>query len=256
MEQLRQSAPDWCFFRDGMDPIQYYTTLKRIGYDAVEMVDPQRWTIAEQAGLQILNISGPGMQQGLNKKANQPELLTNIRSEIQRASVQQIPHLIIFSGNRDGQADEEGLANCVDVITQLAPDAEKAGVTLVFEVLNQHDHPDYMADYGEFAFDVVKAVSSPNVEVLYDIYHMFRMGEDVVTAVTQHLEYIAHLHVAGSPTRNFPGPEQETDYQHVVRAIHAAGYRGYWGQEFLPAGDSLTEAEQAFQLFQSYIEQS
>lgn len=255
MEQLRQSAPDWCFFRDGTDPVQYYTTLKRIGYDAVEMVDPQRWTIAEQAGLQILNIPGPGMQQGLNKRANHSELLAAIRNDIQRASVRQIPHLIIFSGNRDGQADDEGVANCVDAIKQLAPEAEQSGVTLVFEVLNAHDHPDYMADYGAFAFDVVKAVSSPNVKVLYDIYHMFRMGEDVVTAVTTHVEYIAHLHVAGSPNRDFPGPEQETDYGHVVRAIHAAGYRGYWGQEFLPTGDPLTEAEDAFRLFQSYIEQ-
>jgi hydroxypyruvate isomerase len=113
-----------------------------------------------------------------------------------------------------------------------------------------------MADYGAFAFDVVKAVSSLHVKVLYDIYHMFRMGEDVVNAVINHLEYIAHLHVAGSPKRNFPGLDQEIDYRRVVHSIHTAGYRGYWGQEFLPTGDSLTEAEQAFRLFQSYLEKS
>jgi hydroxypyruvate isomerase len=109
MAQLHQSAPDWCFFKAGMDPVRYYTTLKRIGYDAVEMVDPQRWPIATQAGLQILTMSGPGMQQGLNKRANHPELLAQIRAAIERASVQQIPNLIIFSGNRNGQADDEGI---------------------------------------------------------------------------------------------------------------------------------------------------
>lgn len=253
MEQLRQSVPDWCFFKEGMNPVQYYTTLKQIGYDAVEMVDPQRWPIARQAGLQILTMSGPGMQQGLNKRANHPELLAKIRADIQCAAAQQIPNLIIFSGNRNGQADDEGIAICIDAIKQLAPDAEQAGVMLLFEVLNTYDHPDYMAVYGAFVFEVVKAVSSPNVKVLYDIYHMFRMGEDVVPTVTEHLEYIAHLHVAGSPKRDFPGPNQEIDYQHVVRAIHAAGYRGYWGQEFLPTGDPLTEAEQALRLFQSYL---
>jgi hydroxypyruvate isomerase len=237
-----------------MDPVQYYSTLKQIGYEAVEMVDPQRWPIAKQAGLQILNISGPGMQKGLNKPAHHPELLARIRADIQRAAANQIPHVIIFSGNRDKQTDADGLAYCIEAVKQLAPDAEHAGVTLVFEVLNTYDHPDYMAAYGAFAFDVVKAVSSPNVKVLYDIYHMVRMGEDVVSAVTNHVEYIAHLHVAGSPQRDFPGPKQEIDYQHVVRSIQAAGYRGYWGQEFLPVSDPLTEAEQAFQLFQEYLQ--
>ncbi len=126
-------------------------------------------------------------------------------------------------------------------------------MTLVLEVLNKFDHADYQADNSEFAFAFARACASQRVKVLYDIYHMQRMGEDLVATIIKNLDLIAHLHIAGSPKRNFPSPDQETDYRTLVRRIHAAGYRGYWGQEFLPAGDSLEELGRAFKLFDSYL---
>ena len=48
-----------------------------------------------------------------------------------------------------------------------------------FEVFNRFDHPDYVADNSAFAYDVVTRVNSKSLRVLYDIYHMLRMEEDV-----------------------------------------------------------------------------
>jgi len=119
-------------------------------------------------------------------------------------------------------------------------------------MLNSFDHPGYMADRGAFGFDIVKAIASPCVKVLYDIYHMHRMGEDVMKDLAGNLPHIAHLHIAGSPKRDFPGADQQVDYAEIVRLLVARGYAGSWGMEFVPARDSLDELEKAARLFQSY----
>ena len=45
-------------------------------------------------------------------------------------------------------SDEEGLENCARGLRQIAPHAEKKGVTLCVELLNSKvDHKDYMCDH-------------------------------------------------------------------------------------------------------------
>ena len=188
----------------------------------------------------------------MNCLENHANLIPQIEELIQVAKTNEIEHIVIFSGNRDGQLDEEGLRNVIQAGKQLASAAERAGVTLALEVLNAHDHPDYQADHTAFAIGFARAISSPMVKVLYDIYHMARMGEDVITDMRTNTEYIAHLHVAGSPKRDFPGSQQEIDYEGVIKAAQEAGYSGYWGQEFLPSEDRFVELERVCQLFEQY----
>ena len=253
MPTLKQSVPDWCFYRESDDPAAYYQRLKAIGFQGVEMLPTERWAAAKQAGLKLVNIGAPGMENGLNRLENHPNLLPQIEALIQVAKENEIEHIILFSGNRDGQPDEEGMRNVIQAGKQLAPTAEEAGVMLAVEVLNTYDHPDYQADHTAYVMEFARAVSSPMVKVLYDIYHMQRMGEDVVKDIRENVEYIAHLHTAGSPKRDFPGPKQETDYESVVKAAQAAGYTGFWGQEFIPGEDRFTELERVFQLFNEYL---
>ena len=249
MPHVRLSAPDWCFYKDVPDPAAYYRRLKSLGIAAVEMVEPSRWEYARQAGLPILNQSGPGMTRGLNRVAHHAQLLLEIRALIVEAAAAAIAHVIVFSGNREGQDDEEGKRNVVAGLKKLAPDAERAGVTLVFEMLCAQDHPDYQADHSGYGFDVVNAVGSPSVKVLYDLYHMSRMGEDVVQDVVSHRELIAHLHAAESPQRSIPRRDGEIGYGRIVEAISAAGYDGYWGLEFVAQGDVVAELKQAVATF-------
>jgi hydroxypyruvate isomerase len=103
------------------------------------------------------------------------------------------------------------------------------------------------------------------VKVLYDIYHAHshagnaEQGEytgdrsNSADQIVSQLEYIGHLHIAGSPKRNFPGEDQEIDYRSLVAKVHQAGYRGFWGQEFIPAVEPFEELESARQLFDSFV---
>jgi hydroxypyruvate isomerase len=253
MAKLRQSVPDWCFFRKDFEPATYYRRLGEIGCSGVEMVAPERWPAARAAGLEIVNLSAPGMQDGFNRLDRHAQLLPEIREAIAQAAANGIAQLIVFSGNRGSLGPEEGRGNCVRALKELAGAAEKSRVTLVFEMLNGHDHPDYQADSSAFGFEVVRAVGSPAVKVLYDIYHLHRMGEELAGPLLRNLDLVAHIHVAGSPRRDFPGPAQEIDYRDLIARVHAAGYRGCWGQEFIPRRDPLQELEQAVGLFESFV---
>src|SRR5579859_5950958 len=107
MEKLKLSAPDWCFYKDHFQPEEYYGKLAEMGYGAVEMVPPGRREAARAAGLKILNLPGPGMDQGLNDKSNHASLSGQLKQAITEAAAAGIPAVIVFSGRR-GRISEEG----------------------------------------------------------------------------------------------------------------------------------------------------
>ena len=62
--------------------------------------------------------------------------------------------------------------------------AEDNGVTICVELLNSKvNHPDYQGDRTAFGVAVVKAVGSPRVKLLYDIYHMQIMEGDLIKTI-------------------------------------------------------------------------
>ncbi len=100
MTRMMFSATDGSFIPRANDSGSYYDHLNDIGYDGVEMVNPLRWEKARAAGLQIVNMSGPGMTTGLTRRETHAELLPALRDVIATAGANGIPQVIIFSGNR------------------------------------------------------------------------------------------------------------------------------------------------------------
>lgn len=252
MEKLKLSAPDWCFFPKDSKPEDYYGELKKIGYAAVEMADQSRWRTIKDVGLEIINLAGPGMEKGLNRTENHGELLPQIKDAITLAGKNKIPNVIIFSGNRKGQDDAEGIVNCLKGISEVLPVAKANNVVLLFEMLNSFDHKDYQADKSAYGFEVVKRAKSPCLKVLYDIYHMEKMGCDSIMDITGNLQMIGHIHIAESPKRDIPTRDGNIKYGKIVPAIVKAGYKGYWGMEFLTT-DSLKELKASAELFNSLV---
>jgi len=156
---------------------------------------------------------------------------------------------VVFSGNRAGMSDGEGIANCIAGLKRVTPTAEKHGVTLCLEMLNSKvDHKDYHADHTAWAVQVVQGVASPRLKLLYDIYHMQIMEGDVIATVTKYKDYIAHYHTGGVPGRNEIDDSQELHYPAIVKAIRATGYDGFLGQEFIPKRDPITSMGEAFKI--------
>jgi hydroxypyruvate isomerase len=117
------------------------------------------------------------------------------------------------------------------------------------ELLNSKvDHKDYQGDHTAFGVAVVKAVASPRVKLLYDIYHMQIMEGDLIRTIRDNREYIAHFHTGGVPGRNELDDTQEVNWRTVADAIADTGFQGYFAHEFIPKREPMTSLREAVEL--------
>ena len=80
---------------------------------------------------------------------------------------------------------------------------------------------------------VLRAVDSPNVKGLYDIYHAGIMEGNVTAKILTNLDIIGHFHAAGIPGRH-EMKDGEQNYPFLCRKIDEAGFQGYLGLEYIP----------------------
>jgi hydroxypyruvate isomerase len=131
--------------------------------------------------------------------------------------------------------------------------AEAARVTLLLEPLNTRlDHPGCFLNNSALAVDVVRQTASPHVKVLYDIYHMHMMGEDVLGEIERNMAWIGYIHVADSPGRHQPGTG-EIDFAAVAELLDRLKYRGFVGMEFASQGSSDEAVRTPLELFGRFI---
>ena len=249
MAKIKQSLAWWCFGRHAT-PEQLIAEAKRIGYAGVEMCPEELWPQVREGGLKIITMGGHhSLTDGLNKRENHDRIEAEINRNLEKAAQWQIPALIVFSGNRNSLDDERGKEITAEGLQRVAKAAEDAGVTLVLELLNSKvDHADYQCDRTAWGVEVCKAVNSPRVKLLYDIYHMQIMEGDVIRTLRDNIAFIGHFHTAGNPGRNDLDETQELYYPAIMRAIAATEYDGYVGQEFSPRGEPFAALEHAFKV--------
>jgi hydroxypyruvate isomerase len=246
--RLRQSVSRWCYGKIPLDDL--CEAAKSIGYSSVELLSEQDWGTPKKHGLQCAMANGFGsIPVGFNRLDNHDKLVADAERMIPLVADAGIPNIVVFSGNRAGMSDAEGIANCITGLKRVTPTAEKHGVTLCLEMLNSKvDHKDYQADHTAWAVEVVKGVASPRLKLLYDIYHMQIMEGDVVATIRANAQHIAHYHTGGVPGRAEIDETQELNYRRVMQAIVDTGFTGFVGQEFVPKRDPLTSLKQAFQI--------
>jgi hydroxypyruvate isomerase len=216
----------------------------------MDLVSPADWPTCRKYGITPAMVLGAGtFANGWNRKENHPKLQEQARESILRAAAAKVPNVITLFGNRGALTDEEGKANCVEGLNKVKKLAEDSGVTLCVELLNSKvDHKDYQGDHTQFGVDVVKAVGSPRVRLLYDIYHMQIMEGDVIRTIRDNIDSIAHFHVAGVPGRHEIDDTQEVNWHAVATAIAGLGYDGYIAHEFVPLGDPIASLRQAVRI--------
>ena len=186
---------------------------------------------------------------GLNKKKNHEKCLAMMRDAIEATSAAGFKNIICFSGNREGQDDEEGMKVCAEALKQVVGLAEQKKVTINMELLNSKvDHHDYMCDHTKWGVALVKMVGSDRFKLLYDIYHMQIMEGDVIRTIGANRAYYGHYHTGGNPGRHEIDDTQELNYPCIVKAILETGYKGFLGQEFIPVRDPLTSLAQGFRI--------
>jgi hydroxypyruvate isomerase len=256
---IQQSIAHWCFSEHWSveQTIEHAVDLSIHGCTSVELVDPKYFPLLKEKGLvcaigQIDMAPDPPFVKGWNNPKHHEKLLKATRDSIDACSEYGFPNVIAFTGMNDGMSKEEGAKNCVEGFKKIIDHAEKKNVTLCLEVLNTRDdthpmkgHPGYMGDDTEYVVDIIRKVDSPNLKLLFDVYHIQIMNGDVIRRLRQYRDILGHVHVAGNPGRGEIGDDQEICYKAVMEALVAIGYEGYVGQEFLPVGDPLESLARA-----------
>ncbi|MFZ4575780.1 MAG: hydroxypyruvate isomerase family protein [Phycisphaerales bacterium] len=246
--RLKQSICRWCF--GGVELSELCTKAKAIGYQSIELLGEKEWEIPAKHGLTCAVANGPtAIGNGYNRTENHDRFTKESERLLPLVKAANIPNMIVFSGNRAGMSDAEGLKNCAAGLKRITPLAEQLGVTIIMELLNSKvDHKDYMCDRTPWGVNLVNEVASPRFKLLYDIYHMQIMEGDVIRTITDHADAIGHYHTAGVPGRQDLDDAQELQYAPIARAIIEKGYTGFFGQEFMAKGEPFAALKAAFEL--------
>lgn len=146
--------------------------------------------------------------------------------------------LNVLAGNlKEGYSWEDHRRAAVETLRRLAPLAEQAGVTVLIEALNAPANPRYFLTNSRLGFELVREVNSPAVKFQYDAYHLQIMEGNLIETVTKNIAAIGHVQIADVPGRHEPGTG-EINYPNFLAALDRAGYSGFVGLEYAPAGNT------------------
>ena len=237
--RIQQSLCSWNFAP--LTPEELAREAVVLGLKALELVGPEHFPMLSRYGLTSAIFGRHGFSKGFAHREEHAECTAACLKAIDEASAFGSPNIITFSGFARGIRRQEGVRNMIEGLKTLAGHAEKRGVTVCLEMLNSRvdvpmkGHPDYFCDDIDLSVDIVKAVSSERVKVLFDIYHVQIMHGDVSRRIRQHAPWIGHVHTAGNPGRcDLDAADQELNYPAIMKVLLEVGYRGFVGQEFIP----------------------
>lgn len=200
----------------------------------------QTETGSAMAGL----VSEPGFS--LTRYGNRDQMVQGVHASA--AAVRSLggDHMIVTAGNTvAGETYEMTRRRVVGKLAAMTSAAEEEGVTLCLEPLNIFvDHPDYWLTTMAQAADIIEEIDSPNLKILYDIYHQQITEGNILANLEKYAPLIGHIHVAGVPGRGqLVGGD--LDYRAIFAAINRIDYDGYVGLEYRSPGmeeETLAEA--------------
>ncbi len=249
--RLKQSASRWCYRSISLPDLCKAGTA--MGLAGIDLLASDDWPIVRQQGL-VCSMGYAALRddfipRGFNDPANHDLLVGELERALPLAAQHGVPNLIAMFGNRQGRSDAQATEACVTGLRRIAPAAERHGVTVCVELLNSKvDHKDYQGDHTAFGANIIEAVGSPRVKLLYDIYHMQIMEGDVIRTIRDHARHIGHFHTGGVPGRHELDDTQELNWHAVARAIADTGFPGFMAHEFVPTRDPLTSLKQAVEV--------
>ena len=252
--RLKQCVTTGVFRGANMNLDEMSRHAAELGCYGFDLIGPKDWPILKKYGLVPTMMPPPWggtISDGVNEKGNHDRLEKTTHEAIDLCAAAGAPNVIVMSGNRRGMKDDVGAGNCVEFLHKVKKHAEDKGILLQMELLNSKvDHKDYMCDHATWGIEVMKRVGSPNVKLLYDIYHMQIMDGDIVRTIRENIVHFGHFHTGGNPGRHEIDDTQELNYHVVAKAIADAGFTGQVAHEYTPAAgnDVLKSLEAALKI--------
>ncbi|MGH7224120.1 MAG: TIM barrel protein, partial [Gemmataceae bacterium] len=155
-----------------------------------------------------------------------------------------------MQGKHGGEVDKAtGLARLTEAINDLGEHADKYGVPLLFEPLNRYETN--LVNTIEDGVRLLDSLSTRNVKLLADLFHMNIEETDVAAALRGGGEHLGHVHFVDSNRR--PAGCGHTDFAPIAAALRDIGYQGYVSAEALPYPDSVEAARLTIAAYRKYF---
>jgi len=235
----------------------------RLGYDAIEFWDFRNKDLneiaetAERHALTVAAMSGNRRNALIDSDAR-AALVEEMEEVFEAANSVECRNIMMLSDvlGKNGSAatnsqrsPQEKLNAMVENLRMLAAHPQAADFTLLLEPLNTAlDHRGCFLDRSAIGAQVVKDVNSANMKLLYDIYHMSMMNEDVLAEIEKSFDWIGYFHVADVPGRHQPGTGK-IDFEKVNALLNKLRYDGFVGMEFSALGDGKVAAAGPLNIF-------
>lgn len=236
-----------------------------LGFDAIEIFAPSHDTVdrdeltalLKEYNLKVAAVgTGAGMvKHGLSladpSPAKRDAAKEFIRQMIDFGGPFGAPAIIgSMQGKWGGDLDLDGaLALLREALDELGPYAARHDVPLIYEPLNRYETNliKTVADGVSF----LKTLSTDNVKLLADLFHMNIEEADLASAIRAGQGYIGHVHFVDS-NRQAAG-RGHMDFAPIAEALIETNYDGYASAEAFPIPDSETTAVKTIETFNRYF---
>ena len=169
---------------------------------------------------------------GGNEDADRERFLADIRASVDVARRLDAKWMTVVPGFMDRKLPVEiQTGRVIDTMRRAAEIMEPHGLVMVMEPLNTlTDHPGVFLQTVPQGFAVAKAVNSPAVKVLADLYHEQIQAGNLIRTLETCWDEIGYIQFGDNPGRNEPGTG-EINYRNIVRWLRARNFSGVIGME-------------------------
>ena len=227
--------------------------VAQAGYGHVELVGEfARWSEADWtrilARMRVLKITvdaASGVKAGFADPAGGEAFVAELKGFIPAVQRLGCGQIILLSGKRiEGAAPEVQKAASIEALKRAAENLSAVGLTGVIEPIDRLENPSIYLDGVTEAFEIARAVGSPKVKVLYDLYHEQRGQGNLIEKLEKNIDEVGLIHVADVPGRHEPGTG-EIHYRNVYKKLAELHYGGVIAMEFYPTGDVVETLRKA-----------
>jgi len=223
--------------------------VSKAGYSGIELVGEWRKWSDEEALKTAAHLKSLGLRvdsmAGVKGSFADPDtidaLLADLNLAFAMAHKLGCTQIILTTGKRVAGSTFQV---CVDNLQKIATIAEKANIEIVIEPIDLLENATSFLTSVTEGFQMARAVNSPKIKVLYDVYHEQRQAGNILEKFEKNIDLVSLVHIADVPGRHEPGTG-ELNYNAVYKLLAKLNYKGFICMEFYPTGDAVTQLRAA-----------
>ncbi|NDV13733.1 hydroxypyruvate isomerase family protein [Crenobacter caeni] len=221
------------------------------GFAAVEIQFPYEAGLAEirrlrdthRLPLALINVPAGDLMAGGAGLAAHPARIREFADALDTAcrwtETLTVPAVNVLAGRLPAGVDpRHAMDTLCDNLALAAARLADAGARCTFEAINRYDMPGFLIDSTAAMLAVQERVGHANLWWQYDVYHMARMGEDVLADLAAYWPRIGHLQFADTPARGAPG-SGDFPFGKLWPLIAQLPYPFYSGAEYRSTADGF-----------------